>query len=667
MPAGEAGTVVTWGVARVAAAVGLGLGLALGAAALPAAAEPPGSLADPITDTAGVLSADAEAEVAAAQQQLLSSQDLQLWVAYVTSFDGLSGQDWAAQTAQASGLGGNDMLFAVAVGDRAYGYNVAADMPISDDELDRIIARDVEPELRQGDWAGAAVALADGIASAAGSGGSSSGGSVLPWLVGGMVLVGGAVLVLWLVRRGRTSSSTGPGPGAPGTPVPPAELPLDQLRQQAASALIEVDDAIRTSEQELGFAIAQFGEEATGTFTTALAESKADLTRAFGLQRDAQAAEGSPAERELLAQVLAVCTAADERLDAQVGAFDQLRDLERTIDTVLPGLAQQVAALPGRADAAQATLEQLRARWPSAALDPLGRQLAQARERIAFAAESVKVGGDLLASGDRTGAVARGRATEEAIGQAVTLLEVVERAPETLDTAQRAVEVLVVETQKDLAEAERLGLPPEVAGPHHFASDTLAWAQQVIASGNVDPIAVRRALEDSDTALDKALEPLREAEQRRQRAAALLASATEAARASIQAANDFITTRRGAVGAEARTRLAEAQRRFDAALGTADPIAALEQVQAADTLADQAYVLAQQDEARVRNTQQRGGGSDALGTAILGGILIDAMTRGGGYRGGPPRGGSPFPSGGPGPGSFGGSSTRARRSGGGRF
>jgi hypothetical protein len=189
----------------------------------------------------------------------------------------------------------------------------------------------------------------------------------------------------------------------------------------------------------------------------------------------------------------------------------------------------------------------------------------------------------------------------------------------------------------------------------------------VIASGNVDPIAVRRALEDSDTALDKALEPLREAEQRRQRAAALLASATEAARASIQAANDFITTRRGAVGAEARTRLAEAQRRFDAALGTADPIAALEQVQAADTLADQAYVLAQQDEARVRNTQQRGGGSDALGTAILGGILIDAMTRGGGYRGGPPRGGSPFPSGGPGPGSVGGSATRARRSGGGRF
>jgi hypothetical protein len=663
MPAGEAGTVARWGVARAAAAGVLGLGWALGGGALPALAEPPLPLGNPIIDTAGVLSPQDGTDIAIAQDQLLAATDLQLWVAYVTSFDGLSGQDWAEQTAQVSGFGGNDMLFAVAVGDRAYGYDVAADMPVSDEELESIIAREVEPELRDGDWAGAAVALADGIEAAAGGAGGSG---VLPWLVGGLVLVGGAVLVLWLVRRGRSSTTRGPGSGAPGAPVPPAEMPITQLRQQVAAALIEVDDAIRTSEQELGFAIAQFGEESGGPFTAALAESKADLTRAFGLQRDAQAAEGTPAERGLLTQVLAVCTAADERLDAQVEAFDKLRDLERTIDTVLPGLAQQAAGLPGRADAAQATLDQLRARWPSAALDPLGRQLGQARERIAFATESVTVGADLLASGDRTGAVARARATEEAIGQAVTLLEVVERAPQALESAQRAVEALVVETQRDLAEAERLGMPPELAGPHHFASDTLAWAQQVIASGNVDPIAVRRALEDSDSALDRAMVPLREAEQRRQRAAALLAGATEAARASIQAANDFITTRRGAVGAEARTRLAEAQRRLDSGLGTPDPIAALEQVQAADALADQAYVLAQQDEARMRDAQRREGGSGSLGTIVLGGILIDAMTRGGGSYGGS-RGPS-FPSGGGrGPGSFGGSATRGRRSGGGRF
>lgn len=238
--------------------------------------------------------------------------------------------------------------------------------------------------------------------------------------------------------------------------------------------------------------------------------------------------------------------------------------------------------------------------------------------------------------------------------------------PPTTALRKRAIDALVVETQKDLAEAEWLGLPPEVAGTHRFAADTLTWAHQVIGAGNYDPIAVRRALEESDAALDAALVPLREAEARRQRAVALLASATDAARASIQAADDFITTRRGAVGAEARTRLAESKRRFEQGAAEPDPIAALEHMQAADALSDQANALAQQDEARTRNAQQRGGG-DALGNIVLGGILIDAITRGGG--GGRSRGGGiSFPSGGSrGPGSFGGSSTRARRSGGGRF
>jgi uncharacterized membrane protein YgcG len=659
-------------VARAAGAVGLAVGLALAGVTLPAVAEPPAFLRDTITDTAGVLTAADRAEVTAAQDQLLASEQLQLWVAYVPSFDGLSGQDWAAQTAQASGFGGNDMLFAVAVGDRAYGYDVAAEMPVSDAQLEEIIARDVEPVLRTvdddpGAWADAAVALAAGIsAAAAGEPGSGSGSGVLPWLVGGFLLVGAVVVVLWIVRRTKRRAP-GSGPAAD-TPATPAELPIGELRQQVAAALIEVDDSIRTSEQELGFAIAQFGEESTGAFTAALAQSRADLTTAFGLQREARAAEGGPDERATLEQVLALCTAADERLDEQVEGFDRLRDLERTVDTVLPALAGQVAALPARAEVAAATIAGLTARWPAAALAPLGRQLEQARERISFAEESVRVGGELLAAGDRTGAVARTRAIEEAVGQATTLLEVVERAPGTLEMTQRAVEALISETQKDLAEAERLGLPREVAGPHHFASDTLSWAQQSLASGSFDPTAVRRALEESDAALDAALVPLREAEQRRERALALLTSATDSARSSIQAANDFITTRRGAVGAEARTRLAEAQRRFDQASAETDPVLALDHMQAADALSDQAYAQAQQDEARARNAQQRGGGSGSLGTAILGGILIDAMTRGSGGRGGSWSGGFSAPrGGGRGPSSFGGSATRARRSGGGRF
>ena len=61
------------------------------------------------------------------------------------------------------------------------------------------------------------------------------------------------------------------------------------------------------------------------------------------------------------------------------------------------------------------------------------------------------------------------------------------------------------------------------------------------------------------------------------RAAASLEQALMTARSTIDAADDFINTRRGAVGPEARTRLAEAQRHFDLAveLGRDDPTRAL--------------------------------------------------------------------------------------------
>jgi len=65
----------------------------------------------------------------------------------------------------------------------------------------------------------------------------------------------------------------------------------------------------------------------------------------------------------------------------------------------------------------------------------------------------------------------------------------------------------------------------------------------------------------------------------------------------VTVAGDFISTRRGAVGSSARTRLAEAERHLDDAsrLGTSDPIAALRSAQRADALAQQALAEAQQD------------------------------------------------------------------------
>ncbi|MGB8021169.1 MAG: hypothetical protein WCF04_08080, partial [Candidatus Nanopelagicales bacterium] len=451
-------------------------------------------------------------------------------------------------------------------------------------------------------------------------------------------------------------------------------VPIAELHKQAAAALIEVDDSLRTSEQELGFAVAQFGEEAAEPFEEALAASKREVQEAFTLQQSLdRGREGldEPAQRGMLDKIIALCRSADERLDAQVDQFDRMRDMERTIDRILPDLDRQLARLDERLPAAMTTAESLKSAYPQAALIPVVTNLEHAVDRIRFAKASVAKGTELVTGADRAGAVAHARAAEEAIGQAKQLVDSVERAPKELADAKAAIAALMAETQKDVAEAERLGLNPQLAPQHQHARETLAWAAQVTQAGNYDPVATRRALQESDDALERALGPARDAAAAVARARALLTTATDGARSSIMAADDFITTRRGGVGAEARTRLSEAKRHFDVGLAAAeqDPQMALQAMQSADQLADRALALAQQDEQRYRDQQMggpMGGQMGGLGNIILGGILIDAMTGGGRRRGGG-MGFPGFPTGGPAPGSFGGGGTRGRRGGGGRF
>lgn len=655
---------------RSAAAALFIVGIAAGPGAGPALAEPPYRLDSQISDPANALSPADEAELAAAQAQLQAAQDIQLWVAYVDTFEGMSGQQWTAETASLSGFGGNDLLFAVAVQDRAYGYNVAGSIPVTDAQLQQMMG-EVEQSLAKGDWGGAATELATLLANPSSSSGGSS-ANVLPWILGGAVLVGG-VLVLLLVVRNRAGAKPSAHAGRPGVAAPPAALPIAELHKQAAAALIEVDDSIRTSEQELGFAVAQFGEQAAQPFEAALSTSRKEVQEAFQVQQSLErgrAGLDEPAQRGMLEKIIALCRSADERLDAQVDQFDQMRDMERTIDRILPDLDQQVALLEQRLPAAMSTAESLSSAYPQAALAPVVANLEQAVDRIRFARAAVTKGTELVTSADRSGAVAHARAAEGAIGQGKQLIESVERAPKDLADAKAAISALMAETQRDVAEAERLGLSPQLAPFHAHARDTLAWATQVTGAGNYDPVATRRALLESDDALEKALGPARDAAAAVARARALLTSATDGARSSIMAADDFINTRRGGVGAEARTRLSEAKRHFDAGLAAAeqDPQMALQAMQSADQLADRALALAQQDEQRFRDQQMggpTGGQMGGLGNVILAGILIDAMSGGGRHRGG----GMGFPGlgGGHGPGSFGGMGTRGRWGGGGRF
>ena len=193
-----------------------------------------------------------------------------------------------------------------------------------------------------------------------------------------------------------------------------------------------------------------------------------------------------------------------------------------------------------------------------------------------------------------------------------------------------------------------------------------------------------QALEAANQQIDAVVAGVRDAEAQAQRARQMVGQLIMQAQAQVSAAEDYITARRGAVGAEARTRLAEAGAALVRAqqLQQSDPQQAMQHAQRADQLAGAAIQLSQTDVGSFGGTGggmfggQSGGGQsgrrrrDARRRARRHRHQLDARRRGGGGRSsgglGGMFGGGGSSGGRSGPGSFGGGGTRGRR-GGGRF
>ncbi|MGW0935167.1 TPM domain-containing protein [Streptomyces sp. NPDC002666] len=661
-----------------------------------------------ITDRVGALG-DRRAQVVTALDRLYDQRRIQLFVAYVRDFSGRSPQDWADETADRNGLGLDDVLLAVATHDRQYAYSVDQDSRLTDAQLQDVASTAIEPALKENDWAGAAIGAADGYSAVlAGSpvptpaitpgaddpgtgksGGTSTGDLVLP-----IVLVGGAAAVAAyaFTRRKRrattrtTPGATGWGPAGGGRDAPPQPpTPLPELDAQAKETLVATDDAVRTSEEELGFATAQFGEEAAAPFTEAVAYAKGELTTAFRLRQQLDDAfpEDDATRRRMLDEIIIRCADANARLDDVSEDFDRLRELERDAPQALAAAETAFRALAVRASAAEATLATLRGRYAESASAPVAGDIEQAKDRLVFATSSLNQARQAVDGGDRSSAAVYVRAAEGAVGQAATLVDAIDRRARELEEAAAKLPAALTETETDLADAGGLlegtaegvstaDLRGRIARAQTVARDVRAE----LSAGAYDPIDALRRVEEADAVLDEALAGAREQEQGNRRARSLLDQTMLTARSAIGGAADYVTTNRGAVGSQARTRLAEAQRRLERAgelAGTDDPQAALAEAQRADALAGEARSLAEQD---VRAYGGRGGpgggmpgGGGGMGGAVLGGIILGGLLGGGGGRGGGFGGGGlggGFGGGG-GPGSFGGGGTRGRRGGGGRF
>lgn len=651
------------------------LALALLSGAGAAVATPPVTLsAGFVTDSANVLSPADESAINTRLEELSNSQSADLFVVFVDDFtDPTDRQAWANQVANDNGLGPSQYLLAVSTEGRQYYISAHSEGPLSESRV-AAIEESIKPALRDGNWAGAVMTAADGFE---GTGAASSGGSGWVPVLIFVALATVAVIVIVAINRRKKKSAA----QVESATDPYAQLSDEELATRAGSALVNADDAITSSREELGFAIAQFGNDATASFAQVIADAKAQVDQAFSIkqQLDDEVPDSDEQRRTWRIQIIQLCEAADNALESNLAAFDELRKLEQNAEDALQLALKNRESTAALIAAAPAALDQLTKTYDASALSTVADNPAQATSRLQLADSHLAEAQQLLTAGTRGEAAFAIRTAEEALVQGAQLAVAITTLGNDLAASEEQARALMADLEGDVAATASLPDPSgELAQIAAATRAQLDEARTNLSGSARKPQIMLEALTAANTRIDSSIAQTRDAQQRAARASQLLEQAIMQAQARISAANEFITTRRGAVGSTARTRLSSASNALARADGLrlTDPEAALQHAQQADSLAQQAITSAQQDVSGfggMGGGYSNGGSSNSgLGGDILGGIIggILAGGLGGGSSSGSSRrssGGSWRSSGGSRsfrPSSFGGS---RGRSGGGRF
>lgn len=556
-------------------------------AAGPVSAEPPQDVPGSVTDLAGVLTPTQERQVADALEDLADATPYQLFVVYVDGFDGMSTRAWADSTAEASGLGRDDILLAVAVADRRYQVSVQQDIALSDAALSTVEQDDIEPALGDDDWAGAAIAAAAGYERAANppaSPGTVAFRVLLALAAAGLLGYGGYRLVLR--RRAAERAAT----------------ELAELDDRSASALVAADEAVTAAVQEAGFIEAQLGAVHVAPIAAAVADARTVLAEAFRerQQLDDDRAEPDARRRTLAFAVLDGCARVDTILAEQRETVDRLRALHERVPQDLAAARDEAGRLATRAQDTGTTWEAVRRGYAPTAMAHVPDAVADAAGLAAQAATEADAGLAVLDT-DRPAAVAHATQARTALTRAAAVLDSLDQQAADLATAPQQIDAVCAEIDADLADATRLGADREPVR----AAVAVARSEQDRArstDAGLDPLAVLTALRAAEAGLDRVLDPLRATEAARAHAVERLPQVQATVRARIAAAEATIDRDRWSVGATACTRLADAQRLAvagEVAVGS-DPVAALDALRAAAARAEEAQQAALVDVGRAR-------------------------------------------------------------------
>lgn len=414
------------------------------------------------------------------------------------------------------------------------------------------------------------------------------------------------------------------------------------LARRAQQALVAIDERIRSTTEELAFAEAELGEKSTKDVRDALAAVRTHLAEAFTLhQLNHDEIPDTPEElRTRNARIVQLCDWADELLDDRTATLAEQVSRIRRAPEVLAQVRTDAARLRERIPGAREIVDRLSTRYADSALRQIANGPEEVEQVLGFAEHSADVSARRRDAGRTEEANLALEAATESVRRAESLLDAVEDFEIEALRAESTLADVVADSRGDLVAVREVPPSPEVSAAASRLEQALATLPP--AGTKTDPFGDLSRLREANTALDAVVAKARARAERPLPSVEAVQHAVDDADRQIAVARSLIGGHRGWIGADARTRLAEAERtRADLDRLPRDEDAreqALSLARRAGSLAGEALQLAQRDiDSSRRNDDGWGGngggrrngpgGGDIMGGliggAILGGLLGD--------------------------------------------
>lgn len=415
------------------------------------------------------------------------------------------------------------------------------------------------------------------------------------------------------------------------------------LARRAEQALVAADERIRTAGDELAFAEAELGVSLTKDLKAALDAVKTHLREAFQLHQlnHDEIPDTDEELRTRNARIVQLCDWAEDLLDEKTAALADSITRVRQAPQIIAKVRKDAETLSARIPQTRSTIERLSTRYSDSAMHQISASAGEAEQLIAFATHGADVSERRRAARQNEEANLALETATEATRRAGALMDAVEDFEIEALRAESTLAEVVADSRGDIIAARNAPKVPAVT----TAVAALEQALDALspAGARNDPFAELSRLRTANTALDDAIAKAQYRVQNPLPSIAQVQHSLDDADRQLGVARGLISGHRGWIGADARTRFAEAERlRIDIPEMVA-PEETREQALAASRrvaqLAAEALQLAQRDIDSARPQQQdgwggdgwgggrRGGGGDIMG-GIMGGLVIGSILDG---------------------------------------